>query len=339
MTNTSPIPAVRLHGLTKSYGRGATVLRGIDLEIAQGEFFTLLGPSGSGKTTTLRLIGGFELPDTGRIHLGEADVTTLPPYRRNVNTMFQDYALFPHMTLLDNVAYGMKVRGVARAERMERALTALDMVHLGAVAERRPTQLSGGQRQRVALARALVNKPALILLDEPLGALDLKLRREMQVELKRIQKQTGITFVYVTHDQEEALSMSDRIAVFSHGVIEQVGTPADLYERPSSAFVARFIGSSSILQENGREILLRPEDVRLEAPGYSPAPHERTMAGTISEVSYLGSVTRFTLGGPDEQDGVTAVVPSRHARSWREGMAVVAVWPEAAAYPLPRGQG
>lgn len=331
-------PAVELIGLTKSYGHGKPVLKGIDLEIRQGEFFTLLGPSGSGKTTTLRLIGGFELPDAGTIMLGGQTVTRLPPYQRDVNTMFQDYALFPHMSLLDNVAYGMRMRGVGVAERRARALKALEMVHLHAVMDRRPAQLSGGQRQRVALARALVNQPSLILLDEPLGALDLKLRREMQVELKRIQKQTGITFVYVTHDQEEALSMSDRIAVFSEGVIEQIGTPADLYERPVSTFVARFIGSSNIRHEAGYEVLLRPEDIRLEAQGYVPAPDEVGLAGTIGEVSYLGPVTRcrvVTEGGEDVQ----AILPSRLARGLRENMAVVAVWSRTAAYTLPHGAG
>ncbi|NHN88355.1 ABC transporter ATP-binding protein [Acetobacter conturbans] len=329
-------PAVFLTGLTKSYGHGKPVLKGIDLEIRRSEFFTLLGPSGSGKTTTLRLIGGFELPDAGEVFLNGKKVTPLPPYRRDVNTMFQDYALFPHMSLQDNVAYGMKIRGVSAAERHERAQQALAMVHLEAVGDRRPAQLSGGQRQRVALARALVNEPSLILLDEPLGALDLKLRREMQVELKRIQKQTGITFVYVTHDQEEALSMSDRIAVFSEGVIEQVGTPQALYEHPASAFVARFIGSSNIFPDGDGDILLRPEDVRLEAEGYVPAAEEQVFPGFIQEVSYLGPVTRCVVGGPETEHTLTVVVPSRGVRGIGEGMAVSAVWSSSSVYPLPR---
>ncbi|WP_338333503.1 ABC transporter ATP-binding protein [Acetobacter sp. LMG 32666] len=335
--STKGAAAVRLSGLTKSYGHGKPVLKGIDLEIGSGEFFTMLGPSGSGKTTTLRLIGGFELPDAGQVTLLGQDVTRLPPYRRDVNTMFQDYALFPHMSLRDNVAYGMKIRGVSAAERTERAQQALDMVHLDAVADRRPSQLSGGQRQRVALARALVNKPKLILLDEPLGALDLKLRREMQVELKRIQKQTGITFVYVTHDQEEALSMSDRIAVFAEGVIEQVGTPQELYERPASRFVARFIGSSSILEgDHGSAILVRPEDVRMEPHGYTPTPDEDILPGVIEEIAYLGPVTRCQVQRMETGACVTAMVPSRAARTLQEGMAIVAVWAKDVAYPLPR---
>lgn len=331
------VPAVSLSGLIKSYDQGKPVLKGIDLEIQPGEFFTMLGPSGSGKTTTLRLIGGFERPNAGQIKLSGQDVTGLPPYKRDVNTMFQDYALFPHMTLCDNVAYGMKMKGVPATERAERAHQALAMVHLDAVSDRRPSQLSGGQRQRVALARALVNKPALILLDEPLGALDLKLRREMQIELKCIQKQTGITFVYVTHDQEEALSMSDRIAVFSEGVIEQIGSPQELYERPASSFVARFLGSSSILEdEDGRTILLRPEDVRVEPQGYKKTPNEVIFPGVIEEISYLGPVTRCHVRAEGNGTSVTAMLPSRTARNLSENTAVVAVWTKDVAYPLPR---
>ncbi|AQS86185.1 MAG: ABC transporter ATP-binding protein [Acetobacter aceti] len=336
MTDDSSLhePAVRLTALTKSYGHGKPVLKGIDLTIRRGEFFTMLGPSGSGKTTTLRLIGGFEMPDSGEVFLGDTKVTRLPPYRRDVNTMFQDYALFPHMSLQENVAYGMKIRGVGAAERADRATRALAMVHLETVGDRRPSQLSGGQRQRVALARALVNEPSLILLDEPLGALDLKLRREMQVELKKIQKQTGITFVYVTHDQEEALSMSDRIAVFSEGVIEQIGTPEELYERPASHFVARFIGSSNILNENGQDILLRPEDIRLEQQGYEMASDEAGLSGLVQEISYLGPVTRCRVAASGGGTDVTTMVPSRQARGLSENMAVTAVWSRRDAYPL-----
>jgi putative spermidine/putrescine transport system ATP-binding protein len=220
---------VRLLGLRKTYGDVVAVDH-VDLEIGAGEFFTLLGPSGSGKTTTLRLIAGFERPDAGRIELSGVDVTNRAPYERDVNTVFQDYALFPHMTVAENVGYGLRVKGVSRAERKQRVTEALQLVRLPDVGARKPVQLSGGQRQRIALARSLVNRPRVLLLDEPLGALDLKLRQEMQIELKRIQQDVGLTFVYVTHDQEEALTMSDRLAVFNEGRIEQLGTPAEVYE-------------------------------------------------------------------------------------------------------------
>jgi putative spermidine/putrescine transport system ATP-binding protein len=240
-------PAVRVSGMRKRYGP-VTALDGVDLDIEAGEFFTLLGPSGSGKTTLLRLIAGFEHPDGGRLELGGRDVTSVPPYARNVNTVFQDYALFPHMTVAQNIEYGLRVKRVPRAERREKAGQALEMVRLGGLGDRKPTQLSGGQRQRVALARAIVNQPQLLLLDEPLGALDLKLRQEMQLELQHVQREVGITFVYVTHDQEEALSMSDRIAVLHQGQIEQVGAPLEVYERPATAFVAGFIGISNLIE-------------------------------------------------------------------------------------------
>jgi putative spermidine/putrescine transport system ATP-binding protein len=248
---TRPAPAagataVRVIGLRKTYG-AVVALERLDLEVRTGEFFTLLGPSGSGKTTTLRLIGGFEQPDSGAIELGGRDVTRDPPYRRDVNTVFQDYALFPHMSVAENVAYGLMIRKVGRRERAARAQEALEMVRLPDVGRRRPIQLSGGQRQRVALARALVNRPRVLLLDEPLGALDLKLRKQMQVELKRIQQEVGITFIYVTHDQDEAMTMSDRIAVMNRGRFEQLGDPEALYERPSTRFVAGFLGVSNLL--------------------------------------------------------------------------------------------
>jgi putative spermidine/putrescine transport system ATP-binding protein len=231
------VPAVKLAGLRKSYGQLAAVA-GVDLEITEGEFFTMLGPSGSGKTTLLRLIAGFERADAGSVELGGVDVTRQPPYVRNVNTVFQDYALFPHMSVVENVEYGLRVKRVPRAQRRIRAEAALEVVRLTGLSGRKPIQLSGGQRQRVALARAIVNEPEVLLLDEPLGALDLKLRQEMQLELKRIQREVRITFVYVTHDQEEALTMSDRLAVFNQGRIEQLGVPVDVYERPASEFVA-----------------------------------------------------------------------------------------------------
>ena len=237
---------VRVAGLRKRYG-DVTAVDGVDLEIRRGEFFTMLGPSGSGKTTTLRMIAGFERPDEGTVELRGRDVSALPPYARDVNTVFQDYALFPHMTVQENVEYGLRVKKVPRAERRSRAEEALGLVRLAGYGGRKPSQLSGGQRQRVALARALVNRPQALLLDEPLGALDLKLRQELQVELKGLQQELGITFVYVTHDQEEALTMSDRLAVFNHGKIEQIGAPAEVYEHPASEFIAGFVGVSNVL--------------------------------------------------------------------------------------------
>ena len=253
---------VRLSGVRKTYGDVVAVDR-VDLEIPAGEFFTLLGPSGSGKTTTLRLIAGFERLDEGRIELAGEDVTNRAPYERDVNTVFQDYALFPHMTVAENVAYGLRVKRVPRAERKRRVEEILRVVHLPELGNRKPVQLSGGQRQRVALARSLVNAPKVLLLDEPLGALDLKLRQEMQIELKRIQREVsevGITFVYVTHDQEEALTMSDRLAVFNEGRIEQIGAPADVYERPATEFVAGFVGVSNVLERDGKTFHRSPRE-------------------------------------------------------------------------------
>jgi putative spermidine/putrescine transport system ATP-binding protein len=287
-------PAVRLAGLRKSFGQLAAV-DGVDLEIAEGEFFTMLGPSGSGKTTLLRLIAGFERPDTGVVELGGIDVTRQPPYARNVNTVFQDYALFPHMNVLQNVEYGMRVRRVARTDRQRRAEAALQMVRLTGLSGRKPVQLSGGQRQRVALARAIVNEPEVLLLDEPLGALDAKLRQEMQSELKRIQREVGITFIYVTHDQEEALTMSDRLAVFNQGRIEQLGTPVEVYERPATDFVAGFIGISNLLERGGRHITVRPEKIRLLADGEQPPPGSHAEQGRIEDVVYLGMLTRYVV--------------------------------------------
>ena len=286
--------AVRLQGLTKAYGHVVAVA-GVDLEIGAGEFFTMLGPSGSGKTTLLRLIAGFERPDAGTVELGGVDVTRDPPYARNVNTVFQDYALFPHMNVIENVEYGLRVRRVPRAQRRARAEAALTMVRLAGLGSRKPVQLSGGQRQRVALARAIVNEPEVLLLDEPLGALDLKLRQEMQLELKRIQREVGITFIFVTHDQEEALTMSDRLVVLNQGQIEQLGTPVEVYERPASTFVAGFIGVSNLLERGGRRFTVRPEKVRLLAEGETPAPGTHSERGRIEDVIYLGMVTRYVI--------------------------------------------
>jgi putative spermidine/putrescine transport system ATP-binding protein len=326
-TDTPPI--VQLEDVAKAYG-GAVALSKLDLSVRTGEFFTLLGPSGSGKTTTLRLIAGFERPDQGRILLDGADVANLPPFARAVNTVFQDYALFPHLTLVENVAYGLRAKKKRKAQAHAEAEAALAAVQLAAFAGRKPAQLSGGQRQRVALARAMVNKPRVLLLDEPLGALDLKLRHQMQAELKRLQHDTGITFIYVTHDQDEALSMSDRIAVFSQGRIAQIGTPFDLYERPASAFVADFVGASNL--RGG--MLLRPEKILLLAPD-APVPADSAAAqGTVREASYLGAVTRYQVmlddGGELAAMEANTAAPRERLRLGA-GDRVLAVWRHAAA--------
>ena len=291
-----PMPAaeidVRLTGIRKTYGDVVAVDR-VDLEIPAGEFFTLLGPSGSGKTTTLRLIAGFERPDEGRVELAGADVTNRAPYERDVNTVFQDYALFPHMTVAENVAYGLRVKHVPRAERRHRVDEILKVVRLPELGNRKPVQLSGGQRQRIALARSLVNTPKVLLLDEPLGALDLKLRQEMQIELKRIQREVsdvGITFVYVTHDQEEALTMSDRLAVFNEGRIEQIGAPAEVYERPATEFVAGFVGVSNVLDRDGKKFTVRPEKIRMHFDEAGDGE-----LGRIRDVVYVGMFTRYVV--------------------------------------------
>ncbi len=287
-------PALRVVGIKKSYGHVVAVA-GVDLTIDEGEFFTLLGPSGSGKTTLLRLIAGFERPDAGRIELGGRDVTSMPPHMRETNTVFQDYALFPHMSVGDNIAYGLKIRRVPAAERRRRVERALKMVRLAGLEDRRPNQLSGGQRQRVALARAVINEPEVLLLDEPLGALDLKLRQEMQIELKQIQKEVGITFVYVTHDQEEALTMSDRLAVMANGKIEQIGSPVEVYERPAPEFVAGFIGISNVLVRDGVRFVVRPEKIRILLDGDDAPPGATVENGTVEEVVYVGMTTRYVV--------------------------------------------
>jgi len=295
-------PAAEFRQVTRRFGTVVAV-DNLDLAIGDGEFFTLLGPSGSGKTSCLRLLAGFERPDAGSVWLGGLDVTDLPPYQRDVNTVFQDYALFPHLTVAENVGYGLMIQRVPADERRRRVDEALEQVRLSGYGARKPSQLSGGQRQRVAMARALVNRPRVLLLDEPLGALDLKLRQELQVELKQLQQQVGITFVYVTHDQEEALTMSDRIAVFREGRVEQIAGPAELYERPATEFVARFVGTCNVLDANAsRHVLgregqhaLRPEKIRVLADDAGANARERELSGQIANAVYLGLSTRYQI--------------------------------------------
>jgi len=313
---------VAVEAIRKTYGEVVAV-DNVDLRVGDGEFFTLLGPSGSGKTTTLRVIAGFERPDTGRVRLGGREITNLPPYARDVNTVFQDYALFPHMTVAENVGYGLKVKGVARRSRNDQVAEVLRMVRLEGYGSRKPIQLSGGQRQRVALARSIVNRPQVLLLDEPLGALDLKLRQEMQVFLKSLQRELGMTFLYVTHDQEEALTMSDHVAVFNDGRIEQVGTPSEVYERPATEFVAGFVGTSNILERNGRRISVRPERVAINVSGEP---------GTVADVVFVGSFTRL-LVDTDGGDRLTVVRPNDGSRV-EPGTRVQVGWRDEDAYEI-----
>ena len=338
------VPSVRLEGVRKVFG-DVEAVAGIDLEVRDGEFFSMLGPSGSGKTTTLRMIAGFELPTSGRVLLHGHDVTDRPPFERDVNTVFQDYALFPHMSVGDNVGYGLVVRRVPKADRNARVADALRMVRLEGYEKRRPSQLSGGQRQRVALARALVNRPRVLLLDEPLGALDLKLREEMQIELKEIQREVGITFIYVTHDQAEALTMSDRLAVFNRGRIEQVGSPADVYEHPASRFVAGFVGTSNLLAgEAARSIVgddgiytVRPEKIRLAEPSESPGPDETSALGRIREVVYVGPDTRYLVvldAGSELLVTQQNLATSSSEALAAKGRAVRLIWKRQHNYPV-----
>jgi putative spermidine/putrescine transport system ATP-binding protein len=296
----SPTDAIQLLEVSRAFG-ALLALDRVSLSIAAGEFFALLGPSGSGKTTCLRLVAGFDHPTQGRILLDGLDVTGVPPFERNVNTVFQDYALFPHMTVADNVAYGPRVRGAPADARRRQALEMLELVRLSSLADRTPAQLSGGQKQRVALARALINRPRVLLLDEPLGALDLRLREEMQSELKSLQQRLGITFVYVTHDQGEALSMADRIAVFRDGRIEQLDTPRALYVRPRTAFVARFVGSANVVGPGTaatvtgakRPFAIRPELIDVLATDASPAEGAVACDGTLEDIQYHGATSRW----------------------------------------------
>jgi len=280
-------PDVELVGVTKRFG-AAPAVDTIDLEVHPGEFLSLLGPSGCGKTTTLRLIAGFERPDEGEVLIGGRDVSRVPPYKRDVNTVFQSYALFPHLTVGENVAYGLKQRGLAKKERRARASDMLELVRLDGFESRKPRELSGGQQQRVALARALVMHPRVLLLDEPLGALDLKVRKELQIELKRIQEEVGITFVYVTHDQEEALAMSDRVAVMNAGRIEQLGAPREIYDRPATEWIAGFIGDTNFLRVDGREVAIRPERVRVLQDGEG-------LAGAVATTMIIGPVVQCVI--------------------------------------------
>lgn len=280
--------AIRLSQIYKSFGE-VNAVDGVDLEIAHGEFFAMLGPSGSGKTTVLRMIAGFEMPDSGSIEIDGTEVSHVPPFNRDVNTVFQDYALFPHMTVLENIEYGLKVKKIAKDLRKESALKALERVKLSGYENRKPSQLSGGQRQRVALARALVNEPKVLLLDEPLGALDLKLRHEMQIELKEIQRSVGITFIFVTHDQEEALTMADRIAVFKDGKIVQVGNAKEIYESPDNTFVASFVGISNLVHKNGNTFSIRPEKIKFGTQ------FDIKSNGNVTAVTFLGALTRFDI--------------------------------------------
>ncbi len=299
---STSIPAVRFTSVSRHFG-DVKAVDAVNLDVLDGEFFTMLGPSGSGKTTCLRMIAGFDHPTGASIPLHGQGVSNPPPNDRDVNTVFQDYALFPHMTISDNIAYGLMIKKVPKPEREKRVKEMLELVRLPEIAARKPGQLSGGQRQRVALARALINKPRVLLLDEPLGALDLKLRQQMQVELKTIQKEVGITFIFVTHDQEEALTMSDRIAVFSQGKIEQVGSPAEIYEHPASAFVAGFVGVSNLVQGPVAQTItgspqmfsIRPEKIHLAQPEANVANDSFAIAGRIREVVYLGMYTRYQV--------------------------------------------
>ena len=341
------LAAVELVAVTKRFG-SFTAVDDVHLRVADGEFFSMLGPSGSGKTTCLRLIAGFETPTAGTVRLHGEEVNRRAPHERDVNTVFQDYALFPHMTVADNVGYGLLVRKVDKGERRRRVDEALELVQLGGLGDRKPAELSGGQRQRVALARALVVRPRLLLLDEPLGALDLKLRQAMQVELKAIQQEVGISFVYVTHDQEEALTMSDRLAVFDNGRVEQVGTPAEVYEFPLTTFVAGFVGVSNVIEGDAARALtgsadafaVRPEKIRLTEPDTTAGSEECAADGVVRDVVYLGAHTRYLLSLDLGQD-LTVVEQNLATTSGEvlaaKGRRVRALWGRAYNHPIHSG--
>ncbi|HEY0246972.1 MAG TPA: ABC transporter ATP-binding protein [Gryllotalpicola sp.] len=360
---TTPEPSARdaaisLKGVSRRFGEAVAVAH-IDLDLAQGEFFALLGPSGCGKTTTLRMVGGFELPTTGRISLAGEDVTMLPPHRRDVNTVFQSYALFPHLTVLDNVAFGLRRKGVAKAEAEKRSQDHLELVGLAGFGKRRPLQLSGGQQQRVALARALVNHPKVLLLDEPMGALDAKIRKSMQLELKRIQREVGITFLYVTHDQSEAMSMADRLAVMNAGLVEDIGVPQRVYDRPATQFVAEFLGTCNVIpvasdasgarlpdgnpvqvagasapDGAGWKLGIRPEKLTLaHAPGEASAPNRTT--ATVTEVAYLGASTEAHLTTPWGTQLQAFQQNSGDSAPLRPGDEVAVSWSATQCFYLP----
>ncbi|MDT5336819.1 MAG: putative spermidine/putrescine transport system ATP-binding protein [Mycobacterium sp.] len=341
-------PQIELVGVRKVFGDSVIAVEGADLTVDDGELFAILGPSGSGKTTVLRMIAGFEQPTAGTIKLGGVDVTAHEARRRDVNTVFQEYALFPHMSVAQNVEYGMKVRGVAKGERRTRTAEALEMVRLAGFGPRKPSQLSGGQRQRVALARALVGRPKVLLLDEPLGALDLKLREQMQLELKAIQREVGITFVIVTHDQDEALTLCDRLAVFNAGRIEQIGKARDVYENPVNRFVADFVGTSNVLDGDAAEALVgrrgmfavRPERIAVLAAGGGAAPGSRTVDATVAEVIYAGPTTRVAaVAQLVGQPGVTLTATVLNAAAslpddLGHGTQITLAWPDSAVHDL-----
>jgi putative spermidine/putrescine transport system ATP-binding protein len=335
--------AIEFRGVSRVYGEVRAVDE-VSFAIEPGEFFAMLGPSGSGKTTCLRLVAGFETPDRGQVLLDGADVSSVPPYDRNVNTVFQDYALFPHMSVLQNVAYGPRVRGVATAEREKRAGEMLELVQLGALGARRPAQLSGGQRQRVALARALINQPKVLLLDEPLGALDLRLREEMQIELKSLQKKLGITFVFVTHDQGEALSMADRVAVFNKGRIEQLAEPRNLYLRPATPFVARFVGSANVasaelaqkLGGDTRPFAVRAENISMRDESAAVPADGNCAAGVVVAVQFHGAASRWQvkLDAGEVWSALVSEEDSHSLNGLGVGARVKLCWPRIAAVPL-----
>lgn len=336
MPDDSRDVAIRFTNVSRHFG-DVRAVDDVSMDIYDGEFFSMLGPSGSGKTTCLRLIAGFEQPTAGSIQLYSEEVAGIPPYDRDVNTVFQDYALFPHMTVEDNIGYGPMIKGVLKGARQQRVADMLELVRLPGLGKRKPGQLSGGQRQRVALARALINEPRVLLLDEPLGALDLKLRQEMQIELKAIQQRVGITFIYVTHDQEEALTMSDRIAVFNHGKVEQIGTPTEMYERPQTMFVAGFVGTSNIFSGqlaetiNGdtRPFAIRPEKIRLTDTTVENGVDVCCVRGFVRDVTYLGMYTRYLLelsGGGDLIVVQQNLEQDTHQPKVEQGQEVVAVW-------------